>query len=130
MIKLYGRAKYLDEAFVMVQELTTEYKFQPNIFVYTCLMQACFHNNQHTRAFTLHDEIVAAGVRLDQKAYIALVRGRLHEYLFDKAVDVIRCAFGIPSTTMQCIEGHAPGVDVHTVTEVCSRLRWGRDPRL
>ena len=48
MIKLFGRTRHLDEAFALVQELTTEYNFQPNMPVYTWLMQACFHEGVYT----------------------------------------------------------------------------------
>merc|ERR550514_2265850 len=45
MIKLLGRARNLNKAFDMLQAAKSK-GVRPNIQVYTCLMQSCFHNRQ------------------------------------------------------------------------------------
>jgi pentatricopeptide repeat protein len=46
LVKLLGRCRMLSQAFTMVESLTKEYSFRPNIQVYTCMIQACFQNRQ------------------------------------------------------------------------------------
>merc|ERR1719421_2479164 len=44
MVKLLGRARRLDEVFALVEELSQANGFNPNVQVYTCLVQACVQN--------------------------------------------------------------------------------------
>merc|ERR1719450_2050973 len=41
LVKLMNRAKRLDRAFGLVEEITKRYHFKPNMHVYTNLIQAC-----------------------------------------------------------------------------------------
>merc|ERR1719456_1423866 len=41
LVKLLGRAKRVNEAFKVVDDLTAQHGLRPNIQVYTCLIQAC-----------------------------------------------------------------------------------------
>merc|ERR1719379_3168563 len=50
MVKLLGRARLLDEAFVKVEELSQAHGFNPNVQVYTCLVQACAQNRKINKA--------------------------------------------------------------------------------
>merc|ERR1740139_329552 len=74
MVKLLGRARRLNQAFTMVKGLCDEHNFRANIQVYTCLIQACFHNRHPMKALALHDQLVEARCIPDQKTYVALVR--------------------------------------------------------
>merc|ERR1719478_1529610 len=58
LVKLLGRSRRLNQAFTMVETICKENGFRPNIFVYTCLIQACIQNRQLGRAITLHDQIM------------------------------------------------------------------------
>merc|ERR1719218_331962 len=84
MVKLLGRARRLNQAFTMVKTVCDEHGFRANVQVYTCLIQACFHNRQMAKALALHDHIVDEGCLLDQKVYVALVRGCLQAGAVDK----------------------------------------------
>merc|ERR1719428_417500 len=44
LVKLLGRARRLGQAFRIVEDLSTQHGFLPNVQVYTCLVQACVHN--------------------------------------------------------------------------------------
>jgi pentatricopeptide repeat protein len=46
MVKLLGRGRRLNQAFSMVKSVCQEHGFRANVQVYTCLIQACFHNRQ------------------------------------------------------------------------------------
>jgi pentatricopeptide repeat protein len=122
MVKLLGRARRLNQAFAMVKSVCDEHGFRANVQVYTCLIQACFHNRHTAKALALHDQIVTEGCPLDQKAYIALVRGCLQAGAVDKAAEVVRCAHHIKGHGMLQGPGRAPGVDARCWEEVLGKL--------
>jgi len=122
MVKLLGRARRLKQAFSTVKELCEEYGFRANIQVYTCLIQACFHNRHHAKAIGLLDQIIQEGVVPDQKTYVSLVRGCLQAGVVDKAAEVVRAAHHAPGHGMMEAEGPPPGVDARTLQEVLAKL--------
>merc|ERR1719191_2548508 len=58
LVKLLGHARRLNQAFRMVEELSTQHGFRPNVQVYTCLVQACILNRRLEKAMALHDTMV------------------------------------------------------------------------
>merc|ERR1719498_61223 len=122
MVKLLGRARRLNQAFAMVKSVCQEHGFRANIQVYTCLIQACFHNRHPMKALALHDQLVEERCVPDQKTYVALVRGCLQAGVVDKAEAVVRCAFHCSGHDMQQADGPAPGVDSGCLQEVIAKL--------
>lgn len=122
MVKLLGRARRLNQAFAMVKSVCAEHGFRANVQVYTCLIQACFHNRHLAKALALHDQIVEEGCALDQKAYVSLARGCLQAGAVDKAADVVRCAHHIAGHGLHQPTGRPTGVDAQCLDEVLSRL--------
>merc|ERR1740138_1957878 len=101
LVKLLGHARRLSQAFKMVEELSQQHGFRPNVQVYTCLVQACLLNRRLERALALHDTMVAdAGCSTDEKFYAVLARGclQLHQPL--KALEVVRAAYQLSSATL------------------------------
>merc|ERR1719456_887370 len=45
LVKLCSRAKILNRAFEIVEEISSKYKFRLNVHVYTNLIQACILHN-------------------------------------------------------------------------------------
>lgn len=88
LVKLLGRCRKLGQAFSIVEALTTEFRFRPNIQVYTCLIQACFHNKQPAKATSLLDRILGDGLRPDEKTYTVLTAGLLQLGQLDKAAQI------------------------------------------
>jgi len=125
MVKLLGRARRLNQAFTMVKGLCDEHNFRANIQVYTCLIQACFHNRHPMKALGLHDQLVKEGCIPDQKTYVALVRGCLQAGIVDQAAEVVRCAFHCGEHGMLHARGSAPGVDHACLQEVISKMGSG-----
>jgi len=116
LVKLLGRCKKLGKAFDVVENLSNEFGFRPNIQVYTCLIQACFFNRQPARAWSLLDQILADGLHPDAKTYVVLVRGHLQMGLLDTAVELVRRSY----------HGNSPaGVDSQCLEEVVARLGKG-----
>merc|ERR1719191_1128648 len=127
LVKLMGRARRLDEAFSMMEDLCKAHGFRPNIQVYTCLIQACIQNRQMDRALALHDTMIEhQGCQPDQKLYSVLVRGCLQSGLAEKAAEVVRCAYHVPGHTLAVAKRFsAPGVEPRTLEDVVVRLNTG-----
>eukprot|EP00927_Polykrikos_kofoidii_P040963 TRINITY_DN3490_c0_g5_i1.p1 TRINITY_DN3490_c0_g5~~TRINITY_DN3490_c0_g5_i1.p1 ORF type:complete len:768 (+),score=127.25 TRINITY_DN3490_c0_g5_i1:134-2305(+) len=123
MIKLLGRAKRLSQAFAMLQDMTSEQGFRPNIQVYTCLMQACVQNRQLGKALAIHGQCVDENCKFDRLAYECLLRGCIQCCAFEKAAEVVRCAMGLPGHSLPVAEGPAPGVDSRCIQEVLKKLK-------
>jgi len=119
--KLLGRARRLNQAFSMVESVSKEYGFKPNIHVYTCLITACLHNRQVAKAFALHDQIVRDGIVPDEKAYTAMAKGCLQFAGADKAAAVVRCAYGLPNSGLKVVKA-APGVEAWCLKDVIGQL--------
>merc|ERR1719274_301017 len=101
MVKLLGRARRLDEAFVKVEELSQAHGFNPNVQVYTCLVQACAQNRKIGRALELHETMITeAGCTPDEKFYTVFARGCLQVGAVEKAAAVVRCAHHLPGHGM------------------------------
>eukprot|EP00411_Alexandrium_monilatum_P101980 CAMPEP_0175773814 /NCGR_PEP_ID=MMETSP0097-20121207/73282_1 /TAXON_ID=311494 /ORGANISM="Alexandrium monilatum, Strain CCMP3105" /LENGTH=875 /DNA_ID=CAMNT_0017084257 /DNA_START=79 /DNA_END=2706 /DNA_ORIENTATION=+ len=93
MVKLLGRCRKLTQAFSMVESLAAEFSFRPNIQVYTCLIQACFHNRQPGKAVALLERILEEGVRPDEKTYTVLASGFLQSGQAEKAAQIVMRSF-------------------------------------
>jgi len=117
LVKLLGRCRRLDQAFDTVDRISREYGFRVNLQVYTCLVQACFNNKQPSRALALHDRMLNEKCALDEKAYNSIVRGCLQFRLLDKAVRIVRCAYGVGEGSLA-----SPGIDRRTLEELKSAL--------
>ena len=77
-----------------MEDLSKQNGFRPNVQVYTCLVQACFHNRRLDRALELHERMLAdASCRFDEKFYAVLARGCLQMRQPLKAVKVVRAAY-------------------------------------
>jgi len=129
LVKLLGHARRLNQALKLVEELTTEYGFRPNVQVYTCLVQACLSNRRLERALALHDTMVGdSGCRTDEKFYGVLARGCLQLHQPFKAVEVVRAAYLLPGHNLAMPvrrDAKPVGVDSRALDEVASRLYSG-----
>mmetsp|Transcript_17585 Transcript_17585/g.33145 ORF Transcript_17585/g.33145 Transcript_17585/m.33145 type:complete len:716 (-) Transcript_17585:90-2237(-) len=126
VVKLLSRARRLGQAFDMVDSVSTEFGFKPNVQVWTCLIQACFFNRQIPKALTVYDDMVREERCLpDEKLFSALVKGCLQAGSVDKAVEFVRCAHNLPGHNLRQPKSSAPGVEPRCIDEVISRLGAG-----
>merc|ERR1719281_290410 len=121
LVKLMGRCKRLNQAFVMLDDISKEYGLKINVQVYTCLIQGCFNAGQSGKAMALHEKIINEGLHPDAMTYTVLVRGFLQAGLTEKAVDLARCAYGL-STTLSQGKGTPPGLAAGCIDEVVNAL--------
>merc|ERR1719412_675796 len=89
LVKLLGHARRLTQAFKMVEDLSSQNGFRPNVQVYTCLVQACVINRRLERAMALHDTF-----------YAVLARGCLTMHQPLKAAEVVRAAYQLPGHSL------------------------------
>merc|ERR1719424_122709 len=101
LVKLMGRCKRLNQAFIMIEDISKEYGLKINVQVYTCLIQGCFNASQPGKAVALHDKIIAEGLHPDAMTYSVLVKGCISAGLNEKAVEMARAAHGISSVLPQ-----------------------------
>merc|ERR1719183_768032 len=127
LVKLLGHARRLGQAIRMVEDLSSQNGFKPNVQVYTCLVQACFLNRRLERAFELHDTMIAdAACTVDEKFYAVLARGCLQMHQPLKAVEVVRAAFqlkghGLATPPMR--RGAPVGIDARALEEIAAKLQ-------
>jgi len=119
VVKLMGRCRRLNQAFSIVEDLSSEYGLKVNIQVYTCMIQACFNNRQAAKAVTLHDKIIKEGLSPDEMTYSVLVQGCLRAGLVDKAVELTKFALG-PAAAK--VKGAPPGINARCRDELASAL--------
>mmetsp|Transcript_77413 Transcript_77413/g.227011 ORF Transcript_77413/g.227011 Transcript_77413/m.227011 type:complete len:1146 (+) Transcript_77413:139-3576(+) len=114
-VKLMSRARRVDRAFSLVEEISKRHGFRPNVHVYTNLMQACVSNKQTSRAIATFEEMLRAGVRPEGRTYAVLVRACLSAWDWAQAVSLLRAALGIRN-------GAHPAVESAKVSPVCQNL--------
>merc|ERR1719159_1029991 len=122
LVKLLGRSRRLNQAFVMVEETCKRFDLQANIHVYTCLLFACFQNRQMPRALQLHDSMITeAGVEPDERTYAVLTRGCLSAGSCEKAANVVRAAYRLNPQGL-VMPKRAPGIEIRVLEEVMNAL--------
>lgn len=129
LVKLLGHARRLNQAFTMVEDLSNQNGFRPNVQVYTCLVQACILNRRLEKAMSLHDKMMAdVGCRVDEKFYSVLARGCLQMQKPLKSVEVVRAAFQLHGHSLAepARRSHRPiGVEARVLEEIAARLQAG-----
>eukprot|EP00927_Polykrikos_kofoidii_P039837 TRINITY_DN34144_c0_g1_i1.p1 TRINITY_DN34144_c0_g1~~TRINITY_DN34144_c0_g1_i1.p1 ORF type:complete len:1104 (-),score=206.41 TRINITY_DN34144_c0_g1_i1:95-3406(-) len=96
LVKLMSRARRLDEAFTLVEELTAKYHFSPNVHVYTNLAQACVSNRALGKAMNIFEKIIEMGLQPIARTYTILIRAYLQRNDHAQASRLLRGALGIP----------------------------------
>merc|ERR1740115_532415 len=96
MVKMLNRARKIEQAFALVEEITTQYKFKPNIHVYTNLMQGCIGNRQLSRAMKVLETMVKERVQPDCRLYSVLIRACFYQDSYEQGAQLLRTALGLP----------------------------------
>jgi len=124
LVKLMSRARRLDQAFSLVEDITKKYKFRPNVYVYTGLVQACIFNQQLPRAMSILEEMISERIAPDGRTYAILLRASMSKGLFDQAAGLLSGALGL-STALPFLQQKiavCPGLDYALVNEVLGGL--------
>jgi len=124
LVKLMGRCRRINQAFIMLEDISKEYGLRINIQVYTCLIQGCFNAGQASKALALHEKIILEGLIPDSMTYTVLVRGCVQGGLLDKAVELVRSAYGFGPMPSKVA---APGLNAGCFDEVVAALGSSSD---
>jgi len=95
LVKLCSRSKRLDRAFEIVEEISSKYRFRPNVHVYTNLIQACTQNRELRRAFEVLEWLLNDGIRPDIRSYSLLLRACVQAGQAQDAAGLLRAAAGL-----------------------------------
>lgn len=113
LAKMYGRRKQLDKAFQTIENLSAKHSIRINIQVKTCLMSACLHNNDLTRALHIFGEMKFAEGGADSNAYASLISGCIRHGQVEKAALLVEDAYGLGESSRR---GLLAGQDLATET--------------
>merc|ERR1719198_897662 len=124
VVKLMSRARRLDQAFTLVEEITKKYNFRPNVHVYTNLIQACGFNQSLPRAVGVLEEMVKEGVAPEGRTYAILLRTSMSKGLLEQAAALLRAALGLRDAppSLQHSRAVCPNLDYALVNEVLGGL--------
>jgi len=97
LVKMYGRAKMLEKAIAVSELIEREYGRAPNLFVYTCLIQACVQNKHVRRSWDVFNQMLQAGIAPDAITYGTMIHGCVYLNKFDYAMTLVRQAYQRPT---------------------------------
>lgn len=95
LVKLCSRAKRLDRAFEICEEISMKHRFRLNVHVYSNLIQACIHHKDMKRAFEVFERSLHERVRPDVRTYSLLLRGFVSLGEATEAAGLMRAAVGL-----------------------------------
>jgi len=97
MVKMYGKAKQLDKAIDVSQLVEATFGVKPNLYVYTCLIQACVRNKHVRKSWEVFVTMLLAGVMPDAITYGTTIQGCIYHNKFHEAMALLRHAYGVAS---------------------------------
>jgi pentatricopeptide repeat protein len=124
LVKLLSRARRLDKAFALVDDITKKYNFQANVHVYTNLVHGCACSQQLGRGMNVFEKMISESVFPDSRTYAILIRASLAKGLFEQAIDLLKGALGLPGAPdfLQHAAARCANLEYAIVNEVLSSL--------
>merc|ERR1719316_1959713 len=87
----------LDKAVELMSLMESGYDEKPNLYVYTCLIQACVQNMQVKRGWDLFFSMQDKGIEPDAVTYGTLIHGCVYANKFDLAMTLVKRAYDVES---------------------------------
>eukprot|EP00427_Karlodinium_veneficum_P016583 CAMPEP_0169128186 /NCGR_PEP_ID=MMETSP1015-20121227/36424_1 /TAXON_ID=342587 /ORGANISM="Karlodinium micrum, Strain CCMP2283" /LENGTH=1081 /DNA_ID=CAMNT_0009192053 /DNA_START=55 /DNA_END=3297 /DNA_ORIENTATION=+ len=122
LVKLMNRARKLDSAFRLVDDVSKKFKFSPNVHVYTNLIQACISNRNLSRAFDTLELMVKQRVWPESRTYSLLVRACMSQGQYSDAVGLLRGALGLSGAHHAVTNSWCANLDHALVNETINGL--------
>jgi pentatricopeptide repeat protein len=95
LVKMMNRARKLNSAFSLVDEITSKYGFKANVHVYTNLIQACISNRQLQKGMNVLETMMKEQIAPENRTYAILVRACISHGQFEQAIGLLRGALGL-----------------------------------
>mmetsp|Transcript_32692 Transcript_32692/g.70114 ORF Transcript_32692/g.70114 Transcript_32692/m.70114 type:complete len:920 (-) Transcript_32692:65-2824(-) len=130
LVKLYGKAKMLDKALEVSSLARNKYNLHPNLYLFTCLIQACVRNRHIKKSWQVFGQMFESGVIPDAIAYGTVIHGCVYHSKFEEAMTFVRHAYGVgqPKALASLVDLPPVALSKHAVPlqlqgEVLSALR-------
>merc|ERR1719271_2324779 len=81
LVKMMSRARKLDGAFAIVEDISRKYQIRPNVHVYANLILSCICNRSLKRGMQTLEHMAKEGVHPDGRTYSMLIRACIHSGL-------------------------------------------------
>eukprot|EP00933_Yihiella_yeosuensis_P001668 TRINITY_DN10279_c0_g2_i1.p1 TRINITY_DN10279_c0_g2~~TRINITY_DN10279_c0_g2_i1.p1 ORF type:complete len:899 (-),score=184.57 TRINITY_DN10279_c0_g2_i1:357-2942(-) len=126
LCKLLGGAKQPEKAVAIMQEMSCQYGYRPNIQVCTALVQGFIDAGNYSRACSLYNHFVSNRVCVpDEKMYSNMTRAFLMKRSFQEAAEVIRCAYHLPGCNkLQVTRGVPKGCEIKFIHQTVFMLGY------
>jgi len=96
LVKMMSRARKLDGAFAIVEDISRKYQIRPNVHVYANLILSCICNRSLKRGMQTLEQMANDGVQPDSRTYSMLIRACIQGGLQEEAAGLLRAALGLP----------------------------------
>merc|ERR1719420_10444 len=96
LVKMMSRARKLDGAFAIVEDISRKYKIRPNVHVYANLILSCICNRSLSRGMKTLEQMAKQGVQPDSRTYSMVIRACIQGGLQDEAAGLLRASLGLP----------------------------------
>merc|ERR1719456_2024357 len=96
LVKMMSRARKLDGAFAIVEDISRKYQIRPNVHVYANLILSCICNRSLKRGMQTLEKMANEGVQPDSRTYSTLIRACIQGGLQEEAAGLLRAALGLP----------------------------------
>merc|ERR1719311_1668034 len=96
LVKMLSRARKLDGAFAIVEDISRKYQIRPNVHVYANLILSCICNRSLKRGMQTLEKMANEGVQPDSRTYSTLIRACIQGGLQEEAAGLLRAALGLP----------------------------------
>merc|ERR1719261_1783865 len=119
LVKMMSRARRLDGAFAIMEEISRKYQIRPNVHVYTNLILACTANRSLQRGMQTLEQMARDDVNPDSRTYTILIRSCLQGGRLDDATGLLRAALGLPEPLpiLASLQAKAVHLDSNFVSE-------------
>eukprot|EP00932_Pfiesteria_piscicida_P007125 SRR837773.17111.p2 GENE.SRR837773.17111~~SRR837773.17111.p2 ORF type:complete len:212 (+),score=77.51 SRR837773.17111:68-637(+) len=109
---MYGKAKMLDKAINLSKMLESKYGMSPNLYLFTCLIQACVRNRQIRKSWQVFGQMFLTGVMPDAIAYGTVIHGCIYHSKFEEAMAFVRHAYSAPTPSGWQAKALAPLLEI------------------
>jgi len=96
MVKLHGRCGAHDDAYHLVKNWESLYRFKPSVIHYTCLMSGCLRTKNYDQAWEAYRLMMDNQVQPDETTLATLLPGMIAAQNWDRVLEIVSYAVKCP----------------------------------